>query len=202
MGFRELFIHMRGMKHYFIAVLGTFIIGIYLGYSNPEQYHFLLHAQSDRLSGIAQSLSKMEHKQLWIFGFIFLNNTLVSILMVFSGVFFALIPLYALLSNGMLLGFTADNAVAEHSLFWFMKGVLHHGIIEIPAILIACAYGLRFGLLAIEGILFFPFAGRRAINGAKMLRFLKLTLPLMGVLAGLMLIAALIESFVTFAILK
>ena len=33
-----------------------------------------------------------------------------------------------------------------------VKGLLPHGVIELAAIVIACAYGLRFGKMILQGI--------------------------------------------------
>lgn len=202
MSFRDFFIHIRGMKHYLIASLGVFLIGVYLGYTEPDRFAFLLEAQTNRLRGVVQGLTQIEHRQWWLFVFIFFNNTIISVLMVYAGAILALPPLFFLLTNGLLLGYLASESVPHIGWYTFLKSIVPHGIIEIPALILACAYGVRFGLLVVESILSFPLRSRRSVNGAKLIRFLRLTFPLAAVLCVLLLIAAVIESTVTYNLVK
>lgn len=202
MKFRDLFLHMREMKHYFIAASLTFLIGMYLGYMESESFRFYLNGQTDHLRGIMEGIQRMGNTQLWLLAFIFANNLMVSMLMVYAGAFFGILPLFALLSNGLLVGYLAQASNSKGELGTFLLGILPHGVIEIPAVILACSYGIKFGVTAAKGILFFPIPSKRTINGAKLLRLLKVSLPLALLMAGLLLTAALIESMVTYALLN
>jgi len=132
-----------------------------------------------------------------LFGFIFLNNALKSILIIYAGVFFGVLPLFFLIINGMVIGYLAELQVQTGQLGLFMKGIVPHGIIEIPAIIIACAYGLKLGGIMGKGLLRFPSGAGRLAFANEIRRFMKVSVPLIGLLAVTLLVAAIIESTVT-----
>lgn len=201
MGFKDLLVYMREMKHYLIAATATFLLGIYLGYMESDSFGFFLNHQTDRLQGIVEGINRLGNPQLWLLAFIFVNNLLVSMFMVYAGAIFGLLPLFALLSNGLLLGYLAHASVPENGWGTLLLGILPHGIIEIPAFILACAYGIKLGVIATKSLLFLPFPSKRAANGQRFIRFLKVSLPLSLLMAGLLLTAAVIESFITYALL-
>lgn len=202
MGFRELFTHFRQMKKYFFASFFILAAGFYLGFHQPEQFQYILDLQVKKLQGIAQGFDHSNKSTWWLVLVIFLNNVMISVFMIYAGVVFGLIPIYVLISNGLLLGYLAAGSIAHLGLGRFLIAVLPHGIIEIPVVLIACAYGIRFGFLTAESILLIPIPARRAASRAKMKAFLKLTLPLVGLLSLLLLLAAGIESTLTVWLVK
>ena len=197
MSFRDLFRHFREMNKYFIATTIVLIWGIVLGYAYPERFSAFLESQIQGLERIARDLSQKENPYLWFFGFIFINNALKSVLMVFSGALFGVLPIGFLLVNGMVLGFLASQQAAAGQLDFFLKAILPHGVIEIPAVVLACAYGIKFGTIVARGIVSFLFFPNRSAVAAEMRRFLRLTVPLAGLLIGGLLLAAFIESTVT-----
>ncbi|RKD98411.1 stage II sporulation protein M [Halopiger aswanensis] len=71
------------------------------------------------------------------------NNWLVAITTVYSGVAFVVPAVVSVLFNGLALGITARLEVAPLELLAF---VVPHGVIEIPAILIAGALGVSVGV--------------------------------------------------------
>jgi stage II sporulation protein M len=200
--FQTLFADFREMKHYFIACTLVFAAGIYLGYSS-EQFHAFLHGQVQGLGAIAQRLQATEHPQLWFFVFIFLNNAIKSILFIYLGAFFGVFPLFVLLVNGMILGFVGSAVPENESLLLMtITGILPHGIIELPAIIIACAYGIRFGVLVMKGSVSALRPSMRAQAGGQITRFLQLSLPLTLFLVVALFVAAIIESTLTYSLVK
>lgn len=200
MNIRALLLYARGMKHYFIAATLVFAVGIWLGYQDYGHFQHLIDSQKDRLQSIVDALSQGKHQNLKMFLFIFLNNSIVTTLIMYTGAFVMVMPLYSLLTNGMLLGHLA--AVNDHRLGLFFQAVLPHGIIEIPAILIASAFGIRLGLLTLQAFLSLPFPNRRARAGGKLLVFFRVSIPLLLVLLSLLLIAAVVESTLTMWLVK
>lgn len=201
--FKQLLGDFRGMRHYIIASALVFLAGMYLGFSS-DQFHAFLYDQIKGISDIANKLHESEHPQLLFFIFIFLNNAIKSIFFIFLGAFLGVIPLFILLVNGMILGYVlADASDSGGSVFvLFMKGILPHGIIELPAIIIACAYGIRFGILLLQGLFSLVRPSIRESKGQEIVRFLRMTLPLMIVLAGSLCIAAIIESTLTYMLMS
>ncbi|MGG1555939.1 stage II sporulation protein M [Paenibacillus ferrarius] len=198
MNFKGLLRHFTDMKHYFVVVLVVFAISFYLGWANSDRYSFFLEGQLQGLKSVSQSLSAKGNPQLWYFIFIFLNNAVKSILIIFLGLFFGVLPLYMLVANGMILGYVLSLQTNESTLSVVLKGILPHGIIEIPVILIACAYGLKVGMLVwkMGGQLFLPVERRTARR--ELANVFRLSKTLIVAIVGLLLLAAIIESTLTY----
>lgn len=60
------------------------------------------------------------------------------------GILLGILPFLALVVNGYVLGFVANQAIAIDGIFVLWR-LLPHGIFEIPAILISTALGIRLG---------------------------------------------------------
>lgn len=197
MALKTLFAHFKEMRKYFIAAALVFITGVVLGYADSDRFATILQSQIQGLQQLAQSLSVKDHSMLWLFGFIFLNNALKSIMIIFVGVFFGILPLFFLLLNGMVIGYLAELQAQGGQLGYFLKGILPHGILEIPAIVIACAYGIKLGAIMTKGLFGLISERGRAVFIADLRRFLKVSLPLIGLLAVTLLVAAVVESTLT-----
>lgn len=202
MGFRELIKDFRSMKKYFVAAVLILAAGFYLGFHQPEQFQYLLDLQIKKLQEIAKGYSYSNQSTWWLFIHIFFNNAMISVFMIYTGAIFAIIPIYALISNGLLLGYLAAGSVARGGLGQFLIAVLPHGVIEIPVVLVACAYGIRFGFLAAEAVLFYPLPARRKASWIKLKAFWKIALPLLALQSLLLLLAAGIESTLTVWLVK
>ena len=103
-----------------------------------------------------------------------------------------------LIANGMILGYVLSLQTHESTLSIVLKGILPHGIIEIPVILIACAYGLKLGMLVWKSgaQLFVPDKDKTA--RVELVKILHLTKPLIVSIVVLLLVAAIIESTLTY----
>jgi stage II sporulation protein M len=156
----------------------------------------------EHLKGMSDKIKQSDHLQWSLFYHIFLNNMLASIMAVLLGFFFGIFPLFVLVSNGLLMGYVAADRSEGHTLLFFLKGILPHGIIEIPAFILACALGLRLGFLMLEGSvsLFSPI--RKVQFQINFHSYLKQLVRMMIIITGLMLAAAIIESTVTYSIMK
>lgn len=192
-----LFRHFKGMYNYFIAAALVFAAGIVLGYGYSDHFDRILQSQVEGLQQLAKSIAEKDHSMLWLFGFIFLNNAIKSILIVFAGILFGILPIGFLLINGMIIGYLAELQVQAGHLGFFVKGVVPHGIIEIPAIIVACAYGIKFGSIMGKGMLRFMSATGREKFAADLQSFMKISVPLIGLLTLSLFVAAVIESTIT-----
>jgi stage II sporulation protein M len=190
----------KEMRYYLLTSTVLFIIGIVVG-ATSEVFHDFLNAQLQGIGELAQELSAQENSSLFFFLFIFFNNTIKSILVMYLGGLLPVIPVFFLAVNGMILGYLFSSVAAsgENVVMLFIKGILPHGIIELPAIIIACAFGLRFGVLVLR-ILFNLFRAKemRSQTYFETERFLYRTLHMMIFLTVALFIAAIIESTFTF----
>jgi stage II sporulation protein M len=194
---KALFAHFKEMNNYFIAAALVFAAGVVLGFGYSDRFEAVLQSQIEGLRELARSIQTKDHSMLWLFGFIFLNNALKSILIIFAGMFFGLLPIGFLLINGMVIGYLAELQAEAGLMGLFLKGILPHGIIEIPAIILACAYGIKFGTIMGKGLLRLLSSRGRTVFAADLERFIKLTVPLVGLLVVSLLVAAIIESTIT-----
>jgi stage II sporulation protein M len=195
---RALIAHLKQMKGYFAFGTILFFAGMIVGGTNPALDAFIT-GQLKGLEQIADSIDKSSNPSLMMFVFIFFNNAIKSILIMYLGMLFGIVPIFFLIVNGMVLGYLftnlAENQGAGMLVDVIVKGILPHGIIEIPAIIIASAYGIKFGTLALRG------AGsvltRKKGIGLEFETFATRTVPVMVLLVGLLLVAAGIESTFT-----
>lgn len=202
MKWQDLAAELKQMKHYFIAAAATLFIGIYLGYNDSGQFQNLLHNQVEQLKDIMKGIMAQDHSQWRLFIYILFNNMMVVLFMMYTGVLFGIIPLFSLLSNGLMLGYMAHGQVASNGWGSFLLGILPHGVIDFPALLLASAYGIRFGGLAFKSLLLFPSPQRRLRNSQRFRGALRASLPLLAVLAAMLLAAALVECFITYNLVK
>jgi stage II sporulation protein M len=178
-----------------------FFAGIVIGGSNPA-FRSFLDSQLAALQGLVDVVEGAENKTLAMIVIIFLNNAVKSILIIFLGAFFGLLPILFLVVNGMVIGYllerVADTPGAISVFELVVKGLLPHGIIEIPAIIVACAYGLRFGVLVLRlsGSLLFARSKLGGI-GQETTHFMIRVVPIIVLLTVALLIASIVESTFT-----
>jgi len=170
--------------------------GIAVGWGS-EEFEQLLLSQLQGLGEISQELRTSDNPEWSFFVFIFLNNSIKSVLVMLSGILLGVIPFIFLVVNGMVIGFLLKIVQASgESLFdLIVKGLLPHGIIEIPVIVIACGYGLAFGGLVFRSMLA-SGEKRRGLGPEWRAFWRKLGTASLWVVV-LLLIAAIIESTIT-----
>ncbi|HOF88627.1 MAG TPA: stage II sporulation protein M [Armatimonadota bacterium] len=149
------------------------------------------------LHGIAEQIDRHHASDDWLkaqdrpmaASFIMTNNIQVSIFGFAGGMTAGLVTIYLLITNGLMLGITAAGVAADgpSTAMSFWGFVAPHGILELPAIFIACGAGLLLGYALINpGTLPRRIALRRA--GAEALKLM------LGV-AAMLVVAGLIEGF-------
>ncbi|WP_336784365.1 stage II sporulation protein M [Paenibacillus illinoisensis] len=180
-----------------------FVVGIGAGWVSTGPLQDILLNQIGGLQEVSRQLEQSGNVQWNFFIFIFFNNAIKSVLVIYAGIFFGILPVIFLVINGMVIGFlvhiTTDNGASLFDIV--VKGLLPHGIIEIPVIIIACAFGLKFGGLASRSLIELGSAKRQGL-GKQWETFLKRTLTASFWVIILLFIAAIIESTITFSIVR
>ncbi|EGK09789.1 stage II sporulation protein M [Kroppenstedtia eburnea] len=90
------------------------------------------------------------------FGLIFMNNLFASMTMIGTGLFFGFYPIMGLVFNGVLVGVILGTVAEQsgvHPLTLFITQILPHGILELPAVILATAYGIRLGILVFRSMI-------------------------------------------------
>lgn len=181
-------------KFYTLAAVILFAYGIYSGYSSKELDAILMQTTEQVFGQIRDQIEQSDTPTLTAIMVIFLNNVRAVLVMMILGIFLGLFPVFSMLFNGVLIGFTLRlQEAADLSLMdLIFRGLLPHGILELPAIFIAAGYGLRLGITALRRL--FPSQraqvqtlGEIAMSG----------LALFGFLVILLLLASIIESTIT-----
>ncbi|MFS0874209.1 stage II sporulation protein M [Paenibacillus xylanilyticus] len=180
-----------------------FVAGIGAGWVSTGPLQEILLNQIGGLREVSERLEQGGNVQWNFFIFIFFNNAIKSVLVIYAGIFFGILPVIFLVINGMVIGFlvhfTTNNGASLFDIV--VKGLLPHGIIEIPVIIIACAFGLKFGGLAFRSLVQLGSAKRQML-GKQWETFLKKTLTASCWIVILLFIAAIIESTITFSIVR
>ncbi|WP_379136954.1 stage II sporulation protein M [Paenibacillus sp. sgz500958] len=201
----SLFTFIKDLKTIRKALLLSFILfvaGIIAGWIGTESLERLLLQQLEGLGEISSSLRESSNPMWSFFIFIFFNNSIKAVLIIFLGAIFGILPAIFLLFNGAVIGYLVHiSAIQGEDLFdLIVKGLLPHGVIEIPAIIIACAFGLHFGARVLSGI--FGASARREERAEQWPVFMRQTLTGSIWIVILLFIAAIIESTITFSLLS
>ncbi|WP_169090764.1 stage II sporulation protein M [Paenibacillus sp. PL91] len=193
--------HFKQMNPYIAFGTILFLAGMVVGGTNPT-FKAFLDEQLKGLGQLSEMIDNSSNPTLTMIIFIFLNNAIKSILVMYLGALFGILPFFFLVVNGMVIGYllkmSADLHGGGYVADLVLKGLLPHGILEIPAIIIACAYGMRFGVLVLKAGGSIIFArSKQASLGRELESFVVRTVPVMVILTITLLIAAVIESTFT-----
>lgn len=122
---------------------------------------------------------------------------------IYTGALFGIVPFIFLIVNGMVLGFVVhlQTDMGRSMYEIVVKGLLPHGVIELPVLIIACAFGLKFGVNIIS-TLGTSIGLKRKGTGPSWEVFLKQTLTVSIWSVIFLFIAAAIESGITYRLLS
>ncbi|MBY9077306.1 stage II sporulation protein M [Paenibacillus sp. HN-1] len=190
---------LAGIRRALLISVVLFILGIVAGWIGTGSLEKLLMQQIEGLGGISRELRNSSNPQLNFFIFIFLNNSIKGVLIMFLGALFGILPALFLLINGAVIGYLIHASLLQgvDIISLIVKGLLPHGIIEIPAIIIACAFGLHFGARVARSLF-----GRKNRRDDEWADFLRQTLTVSVWIVLLLLAAAVIESTITFNLMS
>ncbi|MHC1565370.1 MAG: stage II sporulation protein M [Candidatus Syntropharchaeales archaeon] len=174
-------------KHFGIALL-IFLLSIIAGYIYGALFPESLEGVFAEWGPILEWLQNAT--SIEIFLLIFINNSIKSFIILILGVGFGLIPALFLAYNGIFIGLAVYLMKESGGWGTVMLGLMPHGIIEIPAILLAAAVGLRLGDIISQTIF------RKAHFDIKS-EFIDALGIFLWVILPMLFIAALIEAFVT-----
>lgn len=126
----------------------------------------------------------------FMFIFILANNIIAVVFSFVLSPVLCLIPLISLVLNGLVIGFVSALVIEQQSLGFLIAGLLPHGIIEIPALILALGASLNFGFLFTSAIL---KRDRRSLIIPGLVENLKY----LAIAVALLIPAAFIEAFIT-----
>jgi len=185
--------YLISIKYYFVFNTCLFALAITAGYitaySNPEMVEGLI-AQFEESYGW---LAYESHIKIMLF--IFFNNTMASFLAMVMGIFLGIWPILFILFNGVLIGAICFEVIDRLGVIVVLFGLIPHGIIEIPMILLSASIGLRLGILLAQKIF-----KKIEINIRQ--EVMNAVIFFVSIIVPLLFVAALIETYVTSFILN
>lgn len=181
-------------KLYMVAAIILFALGVYAGFVPNETDDILKQTVETAFGNLHDLIAQSDNPTQASILFIFINNVRAILLMMVLGIIFAIMPVISMILNGAIIGFVLRMLnEAGHSLpDLIFKGLLPHGLLELPAVFIAAGYGIRLGATVIMRIS--PKMRDRMQTVGQVLRS---GVPLFGFLVVLLLVAAIVESTLT-----
>lgn len=173
----------------FVSIL--FVLSMAIGYVVAIMYPDMVMQSLEELEGVVELLKHLSLIQIMFL--IFLNNALKSLLILVLGIGFGIVPLLFIVYNGYFLGIFSHKILMEQSLLYLMGGLLPHGIIEIPMVVISAAIGIRLGLKGLASL-----KGEQVYLKEEMITGIKFFFYW---IMPLLFIAAVVETFLTSAII-
>ncbi len=165
-----------------VFILST--IAGYAFYSIETEYALGSLGGMEDLARMIQDLSAFE-----IMLFIFLNNAVKMFFSILLGFALGIVPLGFLLLNAFVIGIFINYQASESGFLFVVAGLVPHGIIEIPMLIISSAVGMKIGYVALQTLRSEPVdLGSEIIRGVRF--YLHWLFPLIF-------LAAVIETFIT-----
>ncbi|WP_058300233.1 stage II sporulation protein M [Gorillibacterium timonense] len=195
MGLQQLIQHMKGLRKYIIVSALIFGLGILLGCMN--RYEGVMQSTLSEMADLTKAAEQWPNYELGLFSMLLLNNISALLFVLYGGAFFGLLPVYFLILNGMVVGHMVTQEIAKGSGWEYILSILPNGIFEWLAIILASAYGIRFGFLLLDGLISLPSQKGRARVKVSFTAFFRSLIPLMGLLLLLLFLAAGLEVFVS-----
>jgi stage II sporulation protein M len=174
-------------KKWIIVAICLFGIGMTLGLATPASIAQLLNKE---LAGLKELATILGPFKLSTAVFIFLKNVSALLVSFIFSPLLCLPPVLALTVNGWLLSFVSVNVIREESIGLLLAGILPHGVLELPALIMGEAAALSFGALATAALI---SNKRREL----LLPSLKQNSRYVLIACTLLLPAAIIETYVT-----
>lgn len=132
----------RSLKPQLIFIFILLSAGIVIGFTDSLNLHKFINSIIGELMN-----NFKDYRGFELFLRILLNNTKATAIMLFSGIFLAILPTLGTLMNWMIIGFVfqSPQLMAGRPAYLIFLQLLPHGVFEIPALLLALALGIRLG---------------------------------------------------------
>jgi stage II sporulation protein M len=131
----------RNIPLYIVSLTGLFFGAFLAGFFAP------IPGKLDLIGTVKDTFKPLLTLPPWkMFFVLLLNNSAKSFAILLSGILFGLVPLVAIATNGYVLEVAYLFASGKVGYLKAAKAVLPHGVLEIPAVIIAASYGLWLGV--------------------------------------------------------
>jgi len=177
-------------RRIFGALLGVFLIGVALGMlftvANPN---FAESMFENLRKLLGQKIGDVHGDSFGMFLLIFSNNARVAIIAALGGFLFGIVPIGILLFNGFVVGIVVEYSYLQGTpISTLILSIVPHGMVEIPAFAVAGLGGIEWYLEIIKG---------EGTVGERFRRGFKNSMKMLGISIALLLVAAVIEAYIT-----
>lgn len=176
---------------YLARSAALFLIGIAGGLFIVRQAPELADQFIRNLAAFVKGFAGMPPWQLAIA--IFLNNSVKTLIAILAGTLLGIVPTVFLMANGAALGVAFSLSVHTRGLWTSLASIAPHGVIELPAVFLGTSIGLYLGAHALRKL---RKQSKRSL-AQEIVYGLKF---FCAVIVPLLLLAALVEAFVTAAL--
>ena len=183
--------YLRQLMPYLRGSLTLFTLGIVLGVAAVYQAPALVDPFVETLANFIKTFTGMPQWKLAIA--IFLNNSLKTLMAILLGTVLGIVPVLFLLANGIALGVALSLSLQTRGLWPSLVSIVPHGVFELPAVFLGTSIGLMLGIQSIRRLLGRPDTTINADLSHGLKYYFTVILPLL-------LLAALVEAFVTAAL--
>ena len=180
------------LRPYLIASIVFFAVGTVIGAAAASRFPGLADNFGDSVAGFLKAFHGLPKPQLA--AAIFLNNSVKTLAAILLGLAIGIVPALFLIVNGVVLGAVVFLSSHSRGVWPSILSILPHGLIELAAVFLGTAIGLMLGDFVLKRLLRKSDAKIRAEVGRAMRFFSVVIVPML-------LVAALIEAFVTTVII-
>lgn len=184
--------YLRELRPYLIASIAFFAVGAVIGAAIGGRFPGLADHFGESVTGFLKTFRGLPKPQLALA--IFLNNSVKTLAAILCGLAIGIVPALFLIVNGVVLGVVFFLSSHSRGLWPSLLSILPHGVIELTAVFLGTAAGLMLGDYVLKRLLRTSNARIRPQIG-RALRFFSI------VIVPMLLLAALIEAFVTTALI-
>jgi len=178
---------MREIRKYFFLMFVVFVFSSFLGYVFASENKEIAQEMIKKI--ISEFSIIKELSPMLLFAFIFINNSLKSLFTAILGLAFGFVPFCFVVSNGFIVGLALALKAKETGLINALLYIIPHGLLEIPAILLASSYGLWLGVVVIRKI------RKKKVNLKESVKYVLINF--VKIIFPILLIAAFIEVYLT-----
>ena len=184
----ELRVYLRELRPYLIASIIFFAVGAAFGAAVAGRFPGLADHFGDSVTGFLKTFRGLPKPQLA--AAIFVNNSVKTFAAILLGLAVGIVPALFLIVNGVVLGVVFFLSSHSRGVWPSLLTILPHGILELAAVFLGTAIGLMLGDHVLKRM--------RRKSEAKIKTELSRAMRFFAiVIVPMLLIAALVEAFVT-----
>lgn len=188
---QDLCAYLHRLRPYLTTSIVLFSVGIVVGLLIFDRFPNLTDSFEESLSAFIKQFRGLPKLQLA--AAIFLNNSVKTLVVILLGIFFGIVPAFFLIVNGAALAVVLSLSTQSRGIWLSLLSILPHGILELPAVFLGSAIGLMMGV-SLTRRLTAKSEIRIAADLSQAVKFFA------AVIVPLLLVAALVEAYVTSAL--